>query len=289
MHFKEIDEQLLQQFNDAEKLEYLKDIITTNQKILSQYKDKKDISIEPIETIFIPKEKAESKIENTPMNVEVKSLVDDLFDLLSVTLTDNEIYSLVEEYLQMYHSSSYLINCTLLELEKYKIAFQDDPFFTLETNILTTIQEALIVCREKENIELEQVEQNQLYFLKNGQKNYFFDDLDKISIEYYSSCLQLLESIQNGSFKGKSWRHLNSTNGKVAGIKELKGFQIRIFFNQLDSRSYLILGAMIKKANWNKGIANTVAQIKNRYINANLKTDIQEVEFEEVTKKLKRG
>ena len=52
MHFKEIDEQLLQQFNDAEKLEYLKDILTTNQKILSQYKDKKDISIEPIETIL---------------------------------------------------------------------------------------------------------------------------------------------------------------------------------------------------------------------------------------------
>lgn len=95
------------------------------------------------------------------------------------------------------------------------------------------------------------VYQNELYFASskaNPLKSKILADLKDIPEEYYENIYSLLEEFKKGTLPKGAIKKLQN-NGKLEDVYEIKGFQIRIIFKQIQNNSYCILGAFIKKDN----------------------------------------
>ena len=106
----------------------------------------------------------------------------------------------------------------------------------------------------KEELESEVEEQeNQLIYLESVHGNtYALNDIKKIDVQFYDAFLELLESIQNGTFKNmKTFQN----NQKLNGLLEVKGFHERIVFKRMSENIYAIIDIFVKKDTYDGGYA----------------------------------
>lgn len=97
---------------------------------------------------------------------------------------------------------------------------------------------------KKEELEPEEKEDNILVFMKSSAGNIkILDDIDQIEPDTYSVFLDLIKSIENGTFKG--FKRLQGKH--VAGLLEVKDYQARITYKRLKDNIYVVIQAFTKK------------------------------------------
>lgn len=117
---------------------------------------------------------------------------------------------------------------------------------------------------------------NKLVFLTTPKGNYYaYQDL-KNNQDFYSSFLNLLNSIINGTFKNV--KNIVSKN-KICEVKEN---ECRILFSRLNADTYIIIGFFIKKTHFSLKYNNDLSSFSARlnYFQSNLNT-LTESYFEE--------
>lgn len=93
--------------------------------------------------------------------------------------------------------------------------------------------------------------ENKLVFTPTPTGNIrVFDELKYVPEEYYEGFLGLFKSIKDGSFKNV--RRFENNN-KLAGLIEVKDFQIRVAFQRLTKDTYAVVSMFVKKTQRNKG------------------------------------
>ena len=110
----------------------------------------------------------------------------------------------------------------------------------------------------KEELEVEEKENQFLYLESFYGNTYALSDIKKIDVKFYDVFLELLESIQNGTFKNiKAFQN----NQKLNGLLEVKGFQERIVFKRMSESVFAIIYIFVKKDKYDGGYA---ISLKNR-------------------------
>lgn len=92
------------------------------------------------------------------------------------------------------------------------------------------------------------------------------EDLLHISPEYYPAFLELVKSIEDGSFLGFKY----ITNDFMSGLLEVKGFKVRVLFSRLRDNCYAVIAAFVKKSDCDKQYR---ANLLNRYLNFKMHED----------------
>ncbi len=128
-----------------------------------------------------------------------------------------------------------------VELKEYR------QLLDLEKNKIRILRECL---SEKEDVSSQDEKKNQLILVPTPSFNIrIIDDLEHIPSEYYPNFYELIQSIVDGTFKGVK-RFKN--NRYLLGISEVKAFKIRVVFTRLDSNTYALITAFMKKCDNDK-------------------------------------
>lgn len=88
------------------------------------------------------------------------------------------------------------------------------------------------------------------------------DEFGKIPFEYYSSFLDLIKSIEDGTFK--NIKRFNG-NKELTGVLQVKDFKIRIVFARLSEDTYGLITAFVKKSDKDRGYQETLKARVNEY------------------------
>lgn len=123
--------------------------------------------------------------------------------------------------------------------------FQED--IELEKTKLKFLTEVTI---EKDSLEAS-TEQNEInnrliFTLTSGGNVRALEEIDHIEPEFYERFDALFRSIQDGTFK-RIKRF--ASNSEFAGLSEVRGNQVRVVFDRIDTNSYAIITAFVKKTN----------------------------------------
>ena len=187
-------------------------------------------------------------------------------DLKSVIPSKNNynfkdiIYRLIAESFKEIKEINELIiedeNISKDELKEYKL------LIIKEQEKINLLKEELI--EKEEDLTEEESIKNNIVLVPNLSGNIkVIDELEHIPNEYYDSFNELFNSILDNSFKNvKTFKG----NKELLGVAEVKGFKTRIVFSRLNSNTYAIITAFIKKTDNDKyyqdTLKNKIAQYK---------------------------
>lgn len=108
--------------------------------------------------------------------------------------------------------------------------------------------------------------ENKLIFVPTSGGNIrAIEDLKNIPREYYAGFYGLFCSIKDSSFKNV--KRIPKLNATVGGFSEVKDTAIRVIFDRIDTTTYAIITAFIKKTQNNKGYRNQLEQRVSDYCN----------------------
>ncbi len=112
---------------------------------------------------------------------------------------------------------------------------------------------SLISYRDKkEESNVKETSKNKIVYLTSYNNNcYAISDASRdIEPDFYPSFLELIESIENGTFKNiKAF----TNSEKLNGLLEVRNPQVRVIFKQIGENTYAILHLFVKKTNNNTG------------------------------------
>lgn len=217
----------------------------------------------------------------------------------SIALSYDELKELIKYNFPSKNNSNYFRLSNRIKAEIYREIIElnkllddtDDEEFLGE--ILQTIEfekMKLVIINilesEKDN-ENEEIINNKIVFHTTSLGNvYALDDIQNIDSEYYESILELILSIQNGTFKNV--KYLGTNNLKLSGISEVKGFKTRVIFDRIDRNTYVILYIFIKKSDNDKGYREAFQNRISTYRSKSdiLLSDINDYEFLEYNEEI---
>lgn len=102
----------------------------------------------------------------------------------------------------------------------------------------------LEIINHKDNIK-EKDNKNKLFLIPNSTGSVkILDDLRSEDASFYPSFLELINSIEDGTFKNVK-RFKN--NNDLVGVCEVKGYQVRVVFARIDKDTYGLITALVKK------------------------------------------
>ena len=154
---------------------------------------------------------------------------------------------------------------SFLETEKDIISKEELKDFKKDIIDIQTKINSIIKLSNSNDLETENSKEeihNNIVFLETESGNiYAQNDLfsNYVPIEYYEGFLELIKSIEDGTFKNV--KYLTSGNNKTARISEVKGFKKRVIFDRVGYNTYVILGIFIKKSDKDKSY---IEPLKNR-------------------------
>ena len=157
-------------------------------------------------------------------------------------------------YLKKYYKNGEIINVPE-NIEKFtetlkRIHRTEDEIRYLLNQVNTLLEKEREILPLEEVVivpEIEELQENELVYLKSDIGNYYaLKDLDDIPKEYYASFLELLLSIKNNRFKNRK----NLTD--ISKVLEVKNFKTRIIFSRVGQTKYAILGMFMKKVDKDK-------------------------------------
>lgn len=102
----------------------------------------------------------------------------------------------------------------------------------------------LEIINHKDDIK-EKDNKNKLFLIPNSTGSVkILDDLRSEDASFYPSFLELINSIEDGTFKNVK-RFKN--NNDLVGVCEVKGYQVRVVFARIDKDTYGLITALVKK------------------------------------------
>lgn len=107
---------------------------------------------------------------------------------------------------------------------------------------------------------------NKLIFVPtSGGSIRVLKQLKSIPSEYYSSFQSLFHSIKDGTFKNV--KRFSNVHNRLSGMSEVRdiGAGTRVIFDRLDSNSYAIITAFVKKTDHNKGYLEQLERSVGNY------------------------
>ena len=134
------------------------------------------------------------------------------------------------------------------------------------------------ISREEEIVEEEEIK-NKLVLVPTISGNIrITDELEHIPTEYYSGFLELIKSIEDGTFKNVK---ALKKNPRIQGLYEVKLFKIRVVFTRISSDTYALITAFMKKSDNDKLYNESLNSKANDYhlIENTLKKLILDEEF----------
>lgn len=104
------------------------------------------------------------------------------------------------------------------------------------------------------------------------------DELERTPKDFYPSFLELIKSIEDGTFKGVK-RFTN--NHDLLGVNEVKGHQVRVVFVRLAVDTYALITAFVKKSDKDKLYQQTLCgkAVDFKAIESSLKECLSDSEF----------
>lgn len=147
----------------------------------------------------------------------------------------------------------------------------------LELKRLALINQNLTL--QDESLETtEEAENNLIFVPTTGGNIRVLEEIEHIDPEYYERFSGLFQSIKDGTFK-KVRRFRNSA--LTTGLCEVKDFKTRVIFKRLNSNSYAIISAFIKKTDNDKGYRNMLESRYGDYLNIEeqLRSNLDSEEF----------
>lgn len=144
-----------------------------------------------------------------------------------------------------------VLNAEILELNNLLLSEEDEDIKN-DLIKLETIYDELIDYRDYEDVEEEynNTDMKVVFLMSSEDKSFFEKDLESVPEEYYNDFIVLLESIKQGTFK--QVKKFVNVRRDLYPFTEVKKHQTRIFFNKIDSNTFLISGAMVKKVSSSK-------------------------------------
>lgn len=102
----------------------------------------------------------------------------------------------------------------------------------------------LEIINHKDDIN-EKDNKNKLFLIPNSTGSVkILDDLRSEDASFYPSFLELINSIEDGTFKNvKKFKN----NNDLVGVCEVKGYQVRVVFARIDKDTYGLITALVKK------------------------------------------
>lgn len=111
----------------------------------------------------------------------------------------------------------------------------------------------LEIINHKDEIK-EKDNKNKLFLIPNSTGSVkILDDLRSEDASFYPAFLELINSIEDGSFKNVK-RFKN--NNDLIGVCEVKGYQVRVVFVRIDKDTYGLITALVKKQDNDKNYRN---------------------------------
>ena len=107
---------------------------------------------------------------------------------------------------------------------------------------------------------------NKLIFVPtSGGSIRVLKQLKSIPSEYYSSFQSLLQSIKDGTFKNA--KRFSNAHNRLSGMSEVRDISTgtRVIFDRLDTNSYAIITAFVKKTDHNKGYLEQLERSVGNY------------------------
>lgn len=176
----------------------------------------------------------------------------DLDLLLPASSSDN-----YQEILQGY------IDILTIEIKEYMDLVDNEKSLELKEMFLEELQQLkfkLILCEIKLNSFLQNAEQveekidplvkrNIIFGLSPSGNVAAFNDIKRIDEHYYQTILELLDQLESGLLTNNQEviKKFNSSNNKLQGLLEIKGFQIRIICRLLPENMIYIDMIRVKK------------------------------------------
>lgn len=131
----------------------------------------------------------------------------------------------------------------------------------------------------------EQEEKNKIILVPTATGNIrLIDELEHIPNDYYAGFKELIDSIIDGTFKNvKAF----ASNSELSGITEVKGFKIRVAFARIDTNTYALISAFIKKSDNDKLYRETLIRKVREYyrLEDSIKQNLSNPEFLEENEK----
>lgn len=286
--------------SEEKKRNLLNTISYHNQKIFLEEKKKNQaIKIKADDSYVEPEEKKETNMFETQS--ENKKMIDVVFYLNQIKecTSIDEILSVLPK--NKGYNFENTINTILLyfieecvEIEQFiaseNLTKKDQEGFIKELHEIQKTINAIVDYRNQEHIEEKQEIKNYLVYLTSSSGNvYALSDLKTIDVEYYESFLELIQSIQEGTFKNvKAFNN----NNKIGQLYEVKNFKTRIVFAKISKNTFVIISMFMKKSDndlkYREQIVNR--SLKYHYYKEDLKKSCHNPLFieenEQITKEL---
>lgn len=122
-----------------------------------------------------------------------------------------------------------------------------------EINNIIDIIKSHIDTLDEKAIEKEEEKHNKVIFFNrlSSNKPYVVDDITNLPIEYYDDFKELLESIEYKTFKNV--KQFSTNDPILKGISEVRYFKTRLVFERINSDTYALIKAFVKKSNCDNG------------------------------------
>ncbi len=210
-------------------------------------------------------EERKLEIFETDEIVEEKESIDDEFeDEIDFYLNDylyiSDNFTMDELINILPNKNNYRFNDIIMRLyaeslkamNEYRMLAKDDDNSKED---LAEISKALVAEKRKMSCLLEIINhkddikekdnKNKLFLIPNSTGSVkILDDLRSEDASFYPSFLELINSIEDGTFKNVK-RFKN--NNDLVGVCEVKGYQVRVVFARIDKDTYGLITALVKK------------------------------------------
>ena len=210
-------------------------------------------------------EERKLEIFETDEKVEEKESIDDEFeDEIDFYLNDylyiSDNFTMDELINILPNKNNYRFNDIIMRLyaeslkamNEYRMLAKDED--NSKEN-LAEISKALVAEKRKMSCLLEIINhkddikekdnKNKLFLIPNSTGSVkILDDLRSEDASFYPSFLELINSIEDGTFKNVK-RFKN--NNDLIGVCEVKGYQVRVVFARIDKDTYGLITALVKK------------------------------------------
>lgn len=227
--------------NDEEETEILKDIPALEKEIFIDDEEEYSYYYEDIkEYLNKSDEIIEEDIYDMLPSLDNKNYMNIIMRIKKELKEELKAYELFKKI-----EDSSFIEVVLLEQDKIKkIISYINSHRTREININKTHEKI----------------KNNVIFMKTLYGSICaLNDLSSIDLEYYDSFKELIESIENGTFKNV--KRFSNADNILKGISEVKNFKTRVVFDRINKNTYIIIYAFVKKSNSDMGY---VKQLHNR-------------------------
>lgn len=159
--------------------------------------------------------------------------------------SDEEMQKYIEEEIEMLLFKQDICN-SLLEKGKEDIIIEEESEKTLKKNIIFATTNSGNICIE--------------------------NDIKTLPEEYYEKIIKMLQNLQNGINENNDEKAklMTTVNKKMAGLKEVKEFKVRLFYKNLSSDTVYVLIVRMKKSDNDaldrKEAIRRAVQRNNQYI-----------------------